>query len=101
MTRRPSWTSWSPAADVQAACYREVVAAAGSIERGSPAPNSDPLWAPEGRKGFISDDVCAGLSPEHFAEFSRPYNNRIFREWRGGRLHNCGPHPALALLPGP
>ena len=51
--------------------------------------------APEGRKGFVSDDVCAGISPEHFLAFSRPYNNRIFRRWPGGRLHNCGPHPAL------
>ena len=40
--------------------------------------------------------MCAGLSPEHFVQFSRPYNNRIFREWPGGRLHNCGPHPAAA-----
>jgi uroporphyrinogen-III decarboxylase len=83
------------AADVQVGCYREVIAAAGGLERLT-CIDFDPLWAPEGRKGFVSDDVCAGLSPEHFAEFSRPYNNRIFRMWRGGRIHNCGPHPALA-----
>jgi hypothetical protein len=81
------------AAEVQVSCYREVIAAAGDLERLT-CIDFDPLWAPEGRKGFVSDDVCAGLSPEHFAEFSRPFNNRIFREWPGGRLHNCGPHPA-------
>jgi hypothetical protein len=81
------------AAEVQVSCYREVIAAAGGLERLT-CIDFDPLWAPEGRKGFVSDDVCAGLSPEHFAEFSRPFNNRIFREWPGGRLHNCGPHPA-------
>ena len=84
------------AADVQIACYREVILAAGSIERLA-CIDFDPLWAPEGRKGFVSDDVCAGLSPEHFREFSMPANNRIFGQWRGGRIHNCGPHPAAGL----
>jgi len=81
------------AAEVQIACYREVIAAAGGLHRLT-CIDFDPLWAPEGHKGFVSDDVCAGLSPEHFAEFSRPYNSRILRQWPGGRLHNCGPHPA-------
>jgi hypothetical protein len=84
------------AADVQIACYREVIRAVGGIERLT-CIDFDPLWAPEGRKGFVSDDVCAGLSPEHFREFSMPANNRIFSAWRGGRIHNCGPHPAAAL----
>ena len=83
----------SMAAEVQASCYREVIAAAGGLDRLT-CIDFDPLWAPEGRKGFVSDDVCAGLSPEHFVRFSRPFNNLIFREWPGGRLHNCGPHPA-------
>jgi uroporphyrinogen-III decarboxylase len=81
------------AADVQAACYRDVIAAAGGIDRLS-CIDFDPVWAPESRKGFVSDDVCAGLSPQHFRQFSIPANNRIFRRWRGGRIHNCGPHPA-------
>ena len=81
------------AAEVQASCYREVIRAAGSIQRLS-CIDFDPVWAPEGRKGFVSDDVCAGLSPDHFRKFSMPANNRIFREWHGGRIHNCGPHPA-------
>ena len=84
------------AADVQIACYGEVIRAAGGIERLT-CIDFDPVWAPEGRKGFVSDDVCAGLSPEHFSEFSMPANNRIFRRWRGGRIHNCGPHPAAGL----
>jgi hypothetical protein len=84
------------AAHVQIACYREIIRAAGGIERLT-CIDFDPVWAPEGRKGFVSDDVCAGLSPEHFSEFSMPANNRIFRQWRGGRIHNCGPHPAAGL----
>ena len=83
------------AADVQIGCYERVIAAAGGLDRLT-CIDFDPLWAPEGKKGFVSDDVSAGLSAEHFAAFSRPYNNRIFRRWPGGRLHNCGPHPALA-----
>jgi hypothetical protein len=81
------------AAEVQVSCYGEVIEAAGGIERLS-CIDFDPVWAPEGRKGFVSDDVCAGLSPVHFRRFSVPANNRIFRAWRGGRIHNCGPHPA-------
>jgi uroporphyrinogen-III decarboxylase len=86
----------SLAADVQVECYREIVKAAGGVERMT-CIDFDPAWAPEGRKGFISDDVCASFSPEIFREFSTPYNNRIFREWPGGRIHNCGPHPAIDL----
>ena len=66
--------SWSMAADVQAACYREVIAAAGGLDRLT-CIDFDPLWAPEGRKGFVSDDVCAGLSPEHFAAVQPAVNN--------------------------
>jgi hypothetical protein len=84
------------AADLQVDCSRLVIEAAGGIDRLT-CIDFDPLWAPEGRKGFVSDDVCAGLSPDHFAQFSRPANNRIFAAWRGGRIHNCGPHPALEL----
>jgi uroporphyrinogen-III decarboxylase len=84
------------AAEVQIGCYREIVAAAGGLERLT-CIDFGPLWAPEGAKGFVSDDVCASFSPEVFREFSRPYNNRIFRIWAGGRLHNCGPHPSLGL----
>lgn len=84
------------AADVQISCYREVIRAAGGLARLS-CIDFDPVWAPEGRKGFVSDDVCAGLSSEHFREFSLPANNRIFSVWRGGRIHNCGPHPSAGV----
>ena len=84
------------AAEVQVACYREVIRAAGGAQRLS-CIDFDPVWAPEGSKGFVSDDVSAGLSPGHFRAFSMPANNRIFRQWRGGRIHNCGPHPAAGL----
>ena len=86
----------SIAAEVQVGCYREIVRAVGDINRLS-CIDFDPIWAPEGRKGFVSDDVCASFSPEIFRQFSMPYNNRIFRLWRGGRLHNCGPNPAIDL----
>ena len=84
------------AAKVQIACYREIVQAVGNIDRLT-CIDFDPVWAPEGRKGFVSDDVCASFSPDIFARFSTPYNNLIFQAWRGGRLHNCGPHPSAGL----
>jgi hypothetical protein len=82
--------------DLQIRCYHAIIRAAGGIGRLS-CIDFDPLWAPEGAKGFVSDDVCASFGPSMFREFSRPWNNRIFREFGGGRLHNCGPHPCLPL----
>ncbi len=84
------------AADVQIRVLDGIVRAAGGVERMS-CIDFDPVWAPEGRKGFVSDDVAAGLSADCFRRFSRPYNRRIFARWPGGRLHNCGPHPAAGL----
>jgi hypothetical protein len=81
------------AARVQVSALREIVGAAGGPDRMS-SIDFDPVWAPEGRKGFVSDDVCAGLSPEFFLRFSVPASNAIFARWPGGRIHNCGPHPA-------
>ncbi len=80
--------------DLQIACYHEIIGAVGSIDRLT-CIDFDPLWAPEGRKGFVSDDVCASFGPDMFREFSVPYNNRIFRAFTGGRIHNCGPHPSI------
>ena len=79
---------------VQIECYRQYIAAAGGAERLS-CIDFDPMWAPETAKGFVADDVCASFSPEIFRQFSRPFNNRIFRLWPGGRIHNCGPHPSI------
>jgi hypothetical protein len=82
------------AARVQISALKEIIRAAGGLERMS-CIDFDPVWAPDGRKGFVSDDVCAGLSPEFFRRFSIPHNNQIFGVWPGGRIHNCGPHPAV------
>ncbi|MEW5817691.1 MAG: uroporphyrinogen decarboxylase family protein, partial [Spirochaetota bacterium] len=82
--------------EVQVNCYREILKAIGDINRLT-CIDFDPIWAPEGRKGFISDDVCSSLSPKIFREFSMPYNNRVFKLWKGGRIHNCGPHPSIDL----
>lgn len=82
------------AAYVQVQCYREIIHAVGNIDRFT-CIDFDLMWGPEGRKGFVSDDVCASFSPEIFRRFSQPYNNRIFRLWPGGRIHNCGPHPCI------
>ena len=84
------------AAEAQLRAVAEIVRAAGGPARMS-CVDFDPVWAPEGHKGFVSDDVAAGLSPDCFRRFSRPYNNRLFARWPGGRLHNCGPHPAVEL----
>jgi hypothetical protein len=57
----------------------------------------DPDWAPEKHKSFVSEDVGATLGPDFFAEFSLPYNNRLFQPWGSGGLHNCGPNPCKRL----
>ena len=82
--------------DLQIKCYDEIVNAVGDINRLT-CIDFDPLWAPEGRKGFMADDVCATFSPEIFKEYSMPYNNRIFQKFGGGRIHNCGPNPSIHL----
>lgn len=80
------------ATELQLRIYREIVAAAGGINRLT-GIDFDPAWAPEKYKSFVSDDVCATIGPGTFKEFSRPYNDRLFQPWGSGLLHNCGPHP--------
>lgn len=87
------------ATELQLGCYEEIIKAVGDINRLT-CIDFDPFWAPEGRKGFVSDDVCASYSPSIFEEFSKPYNNRIFKKYGGGRIHNCGPHPSSHLYLG-
>jgi hypothetical protein len=53
-------------------------------------------WFPEGRKGHVSDDISANISPALYRRFSTPYHNLIFARYGGGGLHNCGPNPCLA-----
>ena len=77
-------------------CYDAIIAAAGGKERMS-TTDFDDLWAPEKYKGYVSDDVCATISPRIFQEFAMPYNSRIFARYSGGLLHNCGPNPSAHL----
>ncbi len=53
-------------------------------------------WCPEGRKGHVSDDLSACISPTFFRAFSQPANARIFQAFGPGLLHNCGPNPCAA-----
>lgn len=43
----------------------------------------------------MSNDLAAMYSPKFFKKFAIPSNNRIFKKYDGGLLHNCGPHPAI------
>jgi hypothetical protein len=79
--------------DLQIECYEATIEAAGGLERLTCIDMAQ-IWAPEGYKGFVSDDVCATIGPSMFQSFSKPYNNRIFARWPGGLMHNCGPNPA-------
>lgn len=84
------------ATELQLEIHRTIVQAVGSVERLTTL-DFDPVWAPEKYKSFISDDVCATISPKTFKEFSLPYNNRLFQPWGSGMLHNCGPNPCKGL----
>ncbi len=52
-------------------------------------------WFPEGRKGHVSDDISANISPASYQRFSRPFHDLVFHRYGGGGLHNCGPNPCL------
>jgi uroporphyrinogen-III decarboxylase len=39
---------------------------------------------------MIRDDSAMNLSPEMFAEFIMPYDNRLLNELGGGMIHSCG-----------
>lgn len=84
------------ATELQIQCYDEIIKSVGDINRLT-CIDFDPFWAPEGKKGFVSDDVCASYGPDIFKEFSMPYNNKIYKKFGGGRIHNCGPNPSLHL----
>lgn len=77
-------------------CFAEAaIEAAGGIERVT-CTDFPYHWHPEGRKGHCSDDICAQYGPDFFNRFSKPYNNKIFRRFGGGMLHNCGPNPCAS-----
>jgi hypothetical protein len=52
-------------------------------------------WFPEGRKGHVSDDISANISPASYERFSRRFHDLVFQSYGGGGLHNCGPNPCL------
>jgi hypothetical protein len=84
--------------DVQIELCRTLIDTVGGINRFA---NIDfgPAWAPEGYKGYCTDDVCATLSPGIWEEFGLPYNSRIYQAIGRGGFHNCGPHPCKYLYP--
>jgi hypothetical protein len=41
--------------------------------------------------------VCATIGPDLFEEFSIPYNDRLYKPWGSGGLHNCGSNPCKDL----
>jgi hypothetical protein len=71
------------------------IEAAGGQER---ITNTDfpEYWFPEGRKGHVSDDISANISPASYQRFSKPFHDLVFQRYGGGGLHNCGPNPCLA-----
>lgn len=81
--------------DLYAATIRAGIQAAGG-EQNITTTDFEDLWYPEGWKGHVSDDISAGFGPDTYAEFSAPYHARIFKEFGGGGLHNCGPNPCHA-----
>ncbi len=78
-----------------AAAIDAQLAAAGGPARVTTTDFPD-FWFPEGRKGHVSDDISASISPAQYRRFSLPYHDRILRRFGGGGLHNCGPNPCLA-----
>ena len=81
-------------ADVIIDVTRAVIATVGGIDRLS-CTDFFCEWCPEGRKGHVSDDLSACISPAFFRKFSLPANSRIFKEFGPGLLHNCGPNPCV------
>ncbi len=71
-----------------------VIRTAGGIERLA-STDFFSEWCPEGKKGHVSDDLCACVSPAFFRRFSIPANSKIFRKYGPGLLHNCGPNPCV------
>ncbi len=81
--------------DLFAATIRAGIEAAGG-EGNITTTDFPDTWFPEGLKGHVSDDICAGYGPDIYAEFSAPYSARIYAEFGAGGLHNCGPNPCHA-----
>ena len=81
-------------ADVSITLRDACIEAAGGIENVT-TTEWDEKWCPEGKKGYVSNDLIPDYSPEFFERFAIPPQNKIFKKYGGGLLHNCGPHPAI------
>ncbi|MDO8588310.1 MAG: uroporphyrinogen decarboxylase family protein [Armatimonadota bacterium] len=79
-------------ADVFILLAEACIEAAGGIDRVT-TTDFPYWWQPEKYKGHMSDDICAQYSPDFFNRFSKPYNNKIYKRFGGGMMHNCGPNP--------
>ena len=51
------------------------------------SPSAD-AWLPQGI--WLSDDLMAVISPDQYAEFALPYNNRLSEKYGGIIMHSCG-----------
>jgi len=81
-------------ADVSITFRDACIKAAGSIQNVT-TTEWDQKWSPEGKKGYVSNDLIPDYSPRFFEKFAIPSNNKIFKKYGGGLLHNCGPHPSV------
>ncbi len=81
-------------ADVSITLRAACIEAAGGIDNVS-STEWDEAWFPEGKRGYVSNDLIPTYSPKFFEKLALPANNKIFKKYGGGLLHNCGPHPAI------
>ena len=77
------------------AAIEAQLAAAGG-EEGITTTDFPDYWFPEGRKGHVSDDISAAISPDQYRQFCLPVHDQVFARYGGGGIHNCGPNPCLA-----
>ena len=62
---------------------------AGNSMDGDAYPHA--IYLPAGYGGVVfSDDDMTAISPEHYAEFVLPYNERLLAAFGGGTVHFCG-----------
>ena len=48
------------------------------------------VWGPDADGVSIADDLLAVVSPQLYAEFGTPYNNRLSDALGGLMIHSCG-----------
>ena len=79
-------------ADVSITLRDACIKAAGGIKNVT-CVEWDEKWFP--KKGYVSNDLAAMYSPEFFKKFAIPADNKIYKKYGGGLIHNCGPHPSV------